>query len=172
MQTTIRQWLVSLKHYGLMSLLLSSPDRLPYNLYCLLLTLLAYFAVGLLLVDKQGYGLIVSQILLELCLLGGIAWAGLRWKRKSERFQQTLSALIGVNLVISLVSIPLQQSMDVGAEQPTRAAVLVFFALLIWNLAALSLIFKRAFEISTQLSAMLSFNYFLVFYFLLVGFFR
>jgi hypothetical protein len=33
----------------------------------------------------------------------------------------------------------------------------------VWNLAVLSLIFKRSFEIPIQLSAMLSFCYFLIY---------
>ena len=41
-------------------------------------------------------------------------------------------------------------------------------AILIWNLAVLSLIFKRAFEISTHLSAMISFNYFVVYQFIVI----
>ncbi len=172
MSTTLQQWFFSLRQFGLMSLLLSSPARLPWNPYCLLLTLCAYAATGLLLVDKQGYSTIALQMLLELALLGTISWLGLKWKNMPQRWLQTFSALVGVNLVISLVSIPWQRALDIGEGEPTRAALLTFFALVIWNLAAISMIFKRAFEISTQLSAVLSFNYFLVFYFILVGLFR
>ena len=172
MSLILQQWFFSLRQFGLMSLLLSSPARLPWNPYCLLLTLFAYAAIGLLLADRQGYSTIALQMLLEVTLLGTISWLGLKWKNTPERFLQTFSALVGVNLVISLVSIPWQRALDIGEGEPTRAAVLVFFGLLIWNLAAISMIFKRAFEISTQLSAVLSFNYFLVFYFVLVGLFR
>lgn len=172
MATTLQQWFFSLRQFGLMSLLLSSPARLPWNPYCLLLTLCAYAATGLLLVDRQGYSTIALQMLLELALLGTISWLGLKWKNMPQRWLQTFSALVGVNLVISLVSIPWQRALDIGEGEPTRAALLTFFVLVIWNLAAISMIFKRAFEISTQLSAVLSFNYFLVFYFILVGLFR
>ncbi len=169
MSITLQQWFFSLRQFGQMSLLLSSPERLPWNPYCLLLTLFAYAATGLLLVDKAGYSTIAMQMLLEVAMLASISWLGLKWRNRPERWLQTFSALVGVNLVISLVSIPLQRSLDFGEGEPTRAALLTFFALVIWNLAAISMIFKRAFEISTQLSAVLSFNYFLVFYFILVG---
>ena len=53
MQTVIGQWLYSLKHYVLMCLLLSSPARLPYSRYPLLLTGFAYLLIGLLLVENQ-----------------------------------------------------------------------------------------------------------------------
>ena len=49
MQNLIGQWLTSIKHYQLMCVLLSSPDRLPHNPFVVLLTGFSYFLVGLFL---------------------------------------------------------------------------------------------------------------------------
>jgi hypothetical protein len=164
MQTIIGQWLYSLKHYVLMCLLLSSPERLPYSPYPLLLTGFAYFTIGLMLVDAQrGYALVCAQILLELTMLGLISYFALRWKKALERLLQTFSALLGINVVITAVTIPAYRLVAANGSVENNLLVYVTLLILVWNLAVLSLIFKRSFEISTQLSAMLSFGYFIVY---------
>ena len=172
MQNIFGQWLTSLKHYILMCLLLSSPERLPYNPYCILLTILSYFMIGLLVQDEQrNYLMVCAQIILELIMLSLIAYAGLRWKQSLPRFQQTLSALIGINMVITTVSIPVNQAVSGHEDNVSNLLIYATLATLVWNLSVLSLIFKRAFEISTHLSAMISFNYFVVYYFIVIWFF-
>jgi len=164
MQTILGQWLYSLKHYVLMCLLLSSPERLPYSRYPLLLTGFAYFLIGLLLVDTaRSYALVCTQILLELGMLGMISYFALRWKNSLGRLLQTFSALLGINVVITAVTIPAYRLVAANGSAENNLLFYVTLIILVWNLAVLSLIFKRAFEISTQLSAMLSFGYFIVY---------
>ncbi len=165
MQNIVGQWLISLRHYVWMCLLLSSPERLPYNPYAFALTVFAYFAIGGLLVENASdYGVIAARILLEMAMLAAIVRAGLNIRQWPERFAQTFSALVGINLVLTAVSIPLQSLLDIDAEQPSAFAFYLFVAILVWNLAAISLVLKRAFEISTPLSAMISFSYFVLNY--------
>jgi hypothetical protein len=172
MQNIIGQWLLSLKHYGLMCLLLSSPERLPYSLHSIALTAFSYLLIGLLLVDEQrSYPAICAQIILELGMLGLIAYVGLRWKSSLARFQQTFSALIGINLVITVVTIPVYRSMASYTDSIENLLIYVTLVILVWNLAVLSLVFKRAFGISTNLSAMITFNYFVVYQFIIIWFF-
>ena len=164
MQNIIGQWLTSLKHYLLMCLLLSSPDRLPYSPYPLMLTGLCYFMLGLLLVDtERSYLTVCVQILLELGMLGAISYWGLLLKRWLQRFLQTFSALLGINVIITAVTIPVYRAVIDNPEVNDSLLLTVTILILAWNLAVLSLIFKRAFEISTPLSAMLSFSYFIVY---------
>jgi hypothetical protein len=164
MQNIIGQWLYSLKHYVLMCLLLSSPARLPYSPYPLLLTGFAYFLIGLMLADAQrSYALVCAQIVLELTMLGLISYFVLRWKKSLARLLQTFSALLGINVVITAVTIPAYRLVTSNGSAENNLLVYVTLLILVWNLAVLSLIFKRSFEISTQLSAMLSFSYFIVY---------
>lgn len=159
-----------------MCLFLSSPDRLPANPYCSLLSLLAYLLLGLLLVDPQrGYLVICAQIFLELSMLGLITYLGLRMKKTLARFGQTFSALIGINLMITAVSLPAYHyAVDSASASGEGGSLLIYVTLLIviWNLAVLSLIFKRAFEVSTQISAMISFIYFINYQVLVVWLFQ
>ena len=96
MQNLIGQWLTSIKHYQLMCVLLSSPERLPHNPFILLLTGFAYFLIGLFLVDaERSYALVCAQITLELLMLGLITYVGLSLRKSMPRFLQTFSALLG-----------------------------------------------------------------------------
>ena len=169
MQNFIAQWLISLKHYLLMCLLLSSPDRLPYDRNATVLTVFSYFLIGLMLVDEQrSYTMVCMQIALELGMLGLIVYAGLRWKDAMGRYQQTFSALVGINLVITITTLPIYRAVTENQQNIDNLLVYVTLAILIWNLAVLSLILKRAFQISTHLSAMISFNYFVAYQFLVI----
>lgn len=171
MQNILGQWLASLRHYAWMCLLLSSPERLPYNPYAFALTVFAYFAIGMLLVDSvNDYGVIAARILLEMAMLAAIVRVGLNIRHWPERFAQSFSALVGINLIVTAVSIPVQKLIGVDIEQASAVAFYLFVAILVWNLAAISLVFKRAFEISTPLSAMISFGYFVVNYIIVVLF--
>ena len=164
MQNLFGQWLTSFKHYLLMCLLLSSPDRLPYNPAILFLTGFVYFLVGLMLVDdRHSYALVSAQITLELTMLGLISYVGLQARNSLPRFQQTFSALLGTNAIITAVTIHVYRFVAGTEIADNNLLIYVTLAILIWNLAILSLIFKRSFEISTHLSAMISFGYFIIF---------
>jgi hypothetical protein len=104
-------------------------------------------------------------------MLGLIAYAGLRWKKSLARFQQTFSALLGINVIITGATIPVYRSVISNTDSTESLLIYVTLAILIWNLAVLSLIFKRSFEISTHLSAIISFNYFVVYQFIIIWFF-
>jgi len=172
MQDIIGQWLLSLKHYILMCLLLSSPERLPYSPHSITLTVFSYLLIGLLLVDEQrSYAMVCAQIALELGMLGLIAYAALYRKKLLTRFQQTFSALLGINMIITAATIPVYRSAVSQTDSLENLLIYVTLVILIWNLAVLSLIFKRSFEISTHLSAMISFNYFVVYQFIVIWFF-
>ena len=155
-----------------MCILLSSPARLPNNPNALVLTLGSYFLIGFFLVDEQrSYFVVSAQILLELLMLGLIAYYGLRWKKILPRLQQTFSALVGINLIISVVSIPVfRVARNYQVDSDTLVIYVTLFVLL-WNLAVLSLVFKRALEISTHVSAMIAFIYFFLYQFILYRFY-
>jgi hypothetical protein len=164
MQNFFATGLTSGKHYLLMCLLLSSPDRLPYSTAGILVTGFIYYILGLLLVDAEhSYALICAQITLELVTLALISYVGLNLRNSLPRFQQTFSALIGTNAIITAVSIAASRHVTDNGNIDENLLIFVALALMIWNVAVLSLIFKRSFETSTHLSAMISFSFFILF---------
>ena len=170
-----KQWLISLKHYVLMCLFVSGPDRLPGSLHSILFSLICYFVIGFSLVDEQrSYTTIVLQITLELALLALVIYTGLKWKNMLSRLYQSFSALLGVNMVISAASIPVYEilTQDYSSDAELKRSVLNLTLLIVfWNLSVMSLILKRALNINTALAAMISFNYFMLYQFLIIWLF-
>jgi len=166
-------WLASLPRLVKISLLMESPAALPYRPAPLLLTLVSYVLIGYFaLAPKYSLLSILAQILIEVAILGSISYLFLRIKHNLRRLLQTLYALIGVNLVISLLSLLIFQGVAAGVDiQPDSWVMTAQLLVLLWNLAAVSLIFQRAFEISTLLAAFCAFNYLLLYEFILLKLF-
>lgn len=165
MSHVLKLWLVCLKHYLKMSVFLSSPSNLPFNPRTILLTLLAYVLVGYALLGNERTLLsIFGQIMIEVGILYAISSVVLKLVKKPERLIQTMSALIGINLIVSLVSIPLFYLLSSPSpDQVNPMAFQINIILLLWNLAIISLIFKRSFQINTLLAGFMAFNYFLLY---------
>jgi CDP-diglyceride synthetase len=165
MQSILGPWLVSLKHYVYMTLLLSSPERLPYHPQAIVLNIVSYFALGLLLVSESfSYVRISGQIALQLVMMAMITQVALKRNKLQSRFVQTYSALTGITLLIDAVTIPVHLHIMDRPEMPDTTIMWIGFAILFWNLAVLSLIFRRAFEVSTPISAIISFSYFVAYH--------
>lgn len=171
----LKQWLISIKHYALMCLLMSGPDRLPGGVQNIILSIFSYCLVGFALVDEQrSYATILLQIALELLLLALVCYFGLKWKGLLPRFTQAFSALIGVNVIISIVSIPAYRMLvrdDLVDGELNRVAINTTMAIIFWNLVVMSSIFNKAFNVTIVIAAMISFNYFLVYQFIVVWLF-
>jgi hypothetical protein len=171
----LNQWLDSLKHYALMCLLMSGPDRLPGNIYNVLISLLCYCLIGFALVDaERSYATILAQIGLELLLLALLCYWALKLKNLLLRLVQTFSALLGVNLIITLVSIPIYRSMisdSIASNSLSISALLIYLAIVPWNLVVISSIFKKAFDVNKLQAAMTSIAYFFVYLFMVSWFF-
>ncbi len=167
----LRLWLYCWLQFVRLALFLSTPAKLPWNPALLILTLAAYLLTGqLILGSARPFSDILLQIGIEVGLLALITRVLLAIQQHPERFIQTLHALIGINLVISLASYPLMAWLPAPAQAgtPDMLAVQLSLLLLVWNLAAISLIFRRAFGIGTLLAAFLAFSYFLVYEWLLM----
>lgn len=175
MKGLILEWIICLKIYLRMCIFISSPSQLPPGLACIALTFVAYLVVGLLwLADQQGIPAVVTQVGLEVSILYAFSFIILKFRNKIERLRQTMSALIGSSLIISMVSIPILSILpEAPAEDQINALTLqVNLLLLFWNLAVISLIFKRAFEISTIAAGFIAFNFFLLFELILLNVFK
>ncbi len=169
MSHVLKLWLVCLKHYLKMCLFLSSPSNLPFNPYTVVLTLLAYVIAGYALLGSERSLISISgQILIEIGLLYAISSVVLKLVKKPERLIQTMSALIGINLIVSLVSIPIFYLLSAPTpDQLSPIAFQIDIIFRLWNLAIISLIFIRSFQINTLLAGFMAINYFL-FYIILM----
>jgi len=175
MRALIPEWIICLKIYLRICMFMASPASLPPGLNCIMLSFLAYLVTGLLwLSDEQGVPAVVTQIILEISILYAFTVIILKFRNKIARLQQTLSALIGSSLIISMVSIPVLSMLPEASPegQINGFTLQVNLMLLFWNLAVISLIFKRSFEISTIAAGFIAFNFFLLFELLLLNVFK
>ena len=171
----LKLWLYSLRHYVQMSLFSSSPANLPCSKPVIMLTLVTYVLVGLLLLGGQrSLASIVVQIGIEVGILFLITYIALKILDKPRRLMQTLSALVGVSVFISLISLLVTSALPHSndPEKINSATLQINLLLLFWNLSVISLIFKRAFEIRTLLAGVIAFNYFLIYEFLIINIFQ
>ncbi len=170
MNHTLKLWLACLHQYLWLSLFRSTPASLPPNPGTLGLTLGAYLLVALvLLADVRSIPSIMMQVGIEACILCLATYFILKYLDKTERLVQTMSALLGVNLVIAFFSIPVFKMLPPStADEISPITLNISLLVLFWNLAAISLVFKRAFEINTLAAGFIAINYFLVYEFLLL----
>jgi len=170
---TIHEWLISLRLYLQMSLFLASPSSLPYSPGALVISIFAYVLVAeALLGEVKNLPEIVLQVGIEILILYLISYAVLTLQKKQARLLQTLSALVGVNLIISVASLLLVALLPdmQNSEQPDPLLIQLNLAILLWNLTVISLIFKRCFEIRTISAGFIAFNYLLIYEFIILNF--
>jgi len=150
-----------------------SPEKLPYDVRCIIKAVLLYCSVNLLFLDtRSSTADIITQIIIELSLLALILTIGLKITKKPERFLQSFSALVGIGMVISLISVPIFYifTPNFSHNQDINQTVInITVLLLMWNLAVISHILKRCFDISTLLSAAIAFNYLIVFELIIIS---
>lgn len=149
-----------------LSLFRSSPEHLPSHWNCTLLAAAAYVFLGLLL-SLLDHSTAVLQVFIDMAILALLTAVGLRMTNKMPRLPQTLSALFGINIVVTLVSWPLLRHLQVWLDPDLSGSkqlmLIIGVALLVWNLAAVSLVFRRAMEIGTLMAAVVSLNYLVLF---------
>lgn len=152
-------------HYIQLSLFRSSPEHLPGGWACAMLAGGLYLTLGVLL-SVTDHPAAVFQVLVDLSLLAMIARIGLHLRGKLNRLPQTLAALWGINLVLTLIGWPLLHHLLAAQTEggPLAASVVwISVALVVWNLAAVSLVLRRSLQISTFVAAFVSLHYFLLF---------
>lgn len=122
-----------LQRYLDICLLRAGPQDLPASTVLLWLSLLAYFAVGMVMsvqnLDVARATLLVS---LDLALLAALLFA-LLWSRNAmSRYLQTLTALLGTGAILELVVLPILSWQQEGLGDETISPMLMIASLLLW----------------------------------------
>ncbi len=159
--------------YFRLSFFSASPEQLPCSIGCIIKAIALYCLVNLFLLNARSASSdVLIQVFIELGVLALFTIIGLKIIRKPERFIQTFSALVGIAMVISLISAPIYLILVpdfLSSSEINQTVINITVLLLIWNLAAISHILKRSFEISTLMSAVIAFNYLIVFEVIMVS---
>lgn len=153
--------------YLKMTFFKATPDEVPCDVSCLIKSLVIYCMINLWLLDVHSSAQsVISKIGIEMLLMITVLFIGLKVTKKQERFLQSLSSLVGIGMIISLISIPVYYlfiPQFLQDQEINQTVINITLVLLIWNLAVMSHIFKRSFEVSTFMAATISFNYLIIF---------
>lgn len=102
-----------------------------------------------------------------LAMTGATVQLVLQLGRKPARFPQTFMAVIGIDTVITLLSLPLALAAPSaeavqGGAQVSPLMVLAFYGLLGWNVIALGHVFRHALNLSLALGTAVGLSVFLL----------
>ena len=147
----------------------SGPQALPFSYGLLAILLVLHLLVDILLSGQDGLQLnnLFSAVVNTL-FTAGFVFAILQWTKKSARFVQTLSALLGVEIMIGLIGGVLLLIYQV----PALAIVVsvLYLVLIIWNGLVAAHIFHLALDTSMLWGVALALLYIVLSYNVLIGF--
>jgi hypothetical protein len=143
------------------------PEDVPYSLQLLLLLGLMDVALGVggqLLAQPDRVRIAVSLTLLALAMDAIALWGLLAFKKLQGRWVQALTAIIGIDLLLSLVALPLTLiSLAVQPSSFVIAIVVVTQMLLVgWNIGLRGFVFHRSLNIGMLQGNVLSLALFLL----------
>jgi hypothetical protein len=123
------------------------PDVLPASQFLLVLVLVTYFVVGVATLSTDGSpALTLALLFVDRLLYLGSAWAALRVADKPHRFMQTATALVGADIFLNLLSVPVlfwDDHLQASPEQLTPPRMLIAF-LILWSIDVGGFILSRA----------------------------
>lgn len=155
----------AIAHYFLdLCLLRASPEALPANWLLFWVLLPAQMAINVALVGDNLGGLDKAMLgsLVDVGILLGGLWLGLRFMGHPGRLQQAATALLGCGVLLGLILLPLQwaASSQLG-ENPEPGAeflAVLLVALTIWSAIVNGNILRHALGVRLGLGVALAFT--------------
>jgi len=132
----------------------SGPQNLPSSWSLMIFMVTAYLVQNLLtgqqLEDESAAAKSLVALCLQIVVLAGLLF----WRRHSERFAQTLSALAGVGIVFNTITWVLLTQSDPSVNQPLLA--LVWFGVFIWSLFVDANIYRNALSVTLAIGMLVT----------------
>lgn len=124
-------------------LLRSGPQDLPASAIFLGVVFVANAFVGLIILSIEApFQAAVPQFFVSIGLLTAFSWIILTASGKATRLQQTLTALLGADTLISLFALPFL--IWISLNQSYGLAYYVLFASMLWSIAVVGHIVRHA----------------------------
>jgi hypothetical protein len=136
------------------------PQDVPFSLWLLGAMIIFDVVVSFLMASLHAdWVAALLQAIESVVLVVGFSWLMLNLAQKRERSNQTTSAFLGTDALISFIALPGMASMMVGSV--AELAFMVIIALMIWHLAVTGHIIRNALGQSWAFSLGLAFLYLL-----------
>jgi hypothetical protein len=146
-------------------LLQKAPQDVPYSRGLFLLLLLGGFVIDNLNLNialpEVAIASVIVVVSLHMLFLLGTLSALLAVMGYGARIFQTLTALIGTGIIISLLALPVLLIVSRIADDPGYFGLILLF-LNIWSLLITAHILRHALSISFLLAGLLAFGYFMM----------
>ncbi|MCF6250310.1 MAG: hypothetical protein L3J75_03425 [Methylococcaceae bacterium] len=125
-------------------LLKKGPQDIPASIWLLRLLIIVYVCVNfLILIISTDVFNAVLQVFVEVLLILGLTWMILFFASKLARFQQTVSALMATDALISFLALP---AMATLVGQGTAMAFFAIVLLMLWQWLVSGHIFNNALD--------------------------
>ena len=132
-----------LKLFWNICLFRQGPQDIPASTFLLRLLIILYAIVNsIILLLESGWQIMLLQLPLQLVLMTGFFWGLLRLYNQQKRYPQTISALLGCDVLISLCAFPPLIWM---ITVPTNNfSFLLMLGIMVWQLAVIGHIVRQA----------------------------
>lgn len=146
--------------------LIKRPQDIPESKNLLTLCIIAYGFLSIVLANlSQPIEQAIVAGVIEVVLIMGFSLALLQIRGKSSRWTQTVTALAGTGIIVSIVAFPVYILIGVGelneleSSAGQSAGLLLLSVLACWNIAIMAHILRHALEINFMLGIVLSITY-------------
>ena len=130
------------------------PQNIPASWPLMVFLIMAYMVQNLVtgqhLEDENAAAKTLVSMCLQIIVLAGLLF----WRRRTERFAQTLSSLAGVGLVFNTITWVLLTQSDPTLNQPVLA--LTWFSVFVWSLFVDAHIYRNALSITLALGMLIT----------------
>ena len=127
------------------------PETVPESQFLFGLLLVVYFVVSLFAtLMAQPFTLAIGIVAFDTVFYLGIVWVLLELYKRSNRFLQTASALLGTGVILTMLQIPIFATADFDNAESTftSAGAWLFLLSLLWSIDVAGFILSRALQLS------------------------
>lgn len=147
-------------------LLRRGPQDVPASVVLMQLCTLTYLfsSFGLLAFEETPVLQNLAKVAIDFLFFAAIVWGALVWRGHTARWLQTWTALMGSCTLLALVALPTIRWLYLGAEAGAvdPLAVLLWFGILLWNLAVIGHVLRHAMQAPFALGMAVAIGYLLV----------
>ena len=130
------------------------PQDLPTSLPFMVLLVIAFLVQNLITGQSLDDSDTAAKSLLAIALQISVLWGLLYWRRRTERFVQTLSALVAVGIIFNAMTFALLTQMVEDVNQPFLA--MTWFSVFIWSLFVDANIYRQSLSVNLSMGMLIT----------------
>lgn len=126
------------------------PASWPLMLFLVVAFLLQNLFTGSQLDDADAAAKSLLAIGLQVTVLAGLLY----WRQRTERFTQTLSALVAVGIIFNVITLALLSQSNQESNQPILA--MLWFSVFIWSLFVDANIYRHSLSVNLSMGMLIT----------------